>query len=391
MKRRLLKNTLLLLFCVFVAALGIFFYLSYKIKSEAPYPIVSEEKMKEKLSNSVLGQLVDDVVKKKNIYGAVFCVSGGSSNFDIISASGEIKEDSQYYIASINKFFISAIILKLYAENKLDLEDKISQYLPSDLIQGLHVYNGKDYSNAITIAHLMSLTSGLPCYLADKQSDGKTAMKELESGIDQAWPIDKVIKEVKKMKPHFPPGEEGKAKYADTNHHILSLVIEKVTGNQVNIALKNLFRELNLTKTYVCEDPDDKNFVPIRYKSKTVQLPLFLTSTQYDIISTAKDQMAFLKAFFNGYFFPMERLNELEKWNSIFFPLKYGVGIQKFKIPRIFSPFQSVPEMIGHCGSTGSVAFYVPEMDIYITGTTNQQANPNIAFQTMIKIINKLN
>ena len=97
--------------------------------------------------------------------------------------------------------------LKLYTENKLDIEDKISKYLPSDLIQGLHLYNSIDYSNSITVAHLMSLTSGLPCYLIDKQADGKIAMKELESGIDQAWPIDKVIKEVKKMKPHFPPGE----------------------------------------------------------------------------------------------------------------------------------------------------------------------------------------
>ncbi|UCF64830.1 MAG: serine hydrolase, partial [bacterium] len=61
--------------------------------------------------------------------------------------------------------------------------------------------------------------------------------------------------------------------------------------------------------------------------------------------------------------------------------------IQKFSIPRLLSPFHVVPEMIGHCGSTGSVAFYVPERDLYITGTTNQQARPNIAFQTMIKIM----
>jgi hypothetical protein len=46
--------------------------------------------------------------------------------------------------------------------------------------------------------------------------------------------------------------------------------------------------------------------------------------------------------------------------------------------------------MIGHCGSTGTVAFYLPNMDIYITGTTNQQANPSAAFQTIIKMIHLL-
>lgn len=46
--------------------------------------------------------------------------------------------------------------------------------------------------------------------------------------------------------------------------------------------------------------------------------------------------------------------------------------------------------MIDHCGSTGAVAFYVPDKKIYITGTTNQQAKPNVAFQTMIRIMNQL-
>ena len=59
-------------------------------------------------------------------------------------------------------------------------------------------------------------------------------------------------------------------------------------------------------------------------------------------------------------------------------------------MPRILSPFHPVPDMVGHCGSTGSVAFYVPDLDFYITGTINQQARPNVAFQTMIKIVNKL-
>ena len=347
--------------------------------------------MKNKLDKSKLDQLVSDVVKKKYVYGAVFNLSTDENSFNIISASGNIEEDSQYYIASINKLFVSAIILKLYTEEKLELHDKISKYLSEEEVRGLHIYKGKDYSNDISLIHLLSLTSGLPCYLIDKQVSGKKTMDDLELGIDQSWPIKKVLKEVKKMKPHFPPGKNGKAKYADTNHQILSLLIEKVTGVPVNIVLNNLFKELNMTRTYVYEEEKKEDFIPIRYKSKKLHLPLFLSSTQNDIISTAKDQMNFIKAFFNDYFFPKKRLNELEKWNNIFFPFEYGIGIQKFSVSRILSPFNPVPEMIGHCGSTGSVAFYIPEKELYITGTINQQAKPNVAFQTMIKIINELN
>lgn len=346
--------------------------------------------MKEQKNKLYLDQIISNVVTKKYIYGAVFCVSSKDGSADLISASGNIKDDEQYYIASINKYFVSAIILNLCLKNKLNLHDKISKYIPEQVINGLHIYKGKDYSNELSIEHLISHTSGLPCYLTDRQANGKIAIKELEAGIDQAWPIEKVIREVKRMKTHFPPGKQGRAKYGDTNHQILGLIIETVTEKPVNVILKNMFQELKLTKTYVCENVNDNNYTPIYYKSKIIRLPLFLTSTQNDIISTAKDTMTFLKAFFEGYFYPKERLNELEKWNKIFFPFKYGIGIQKFYMPRILSPYCPVPDMIGHCGSTGSVAFYVPDIDLYITGTINQQAMPNIAFQTMIKIINKI-
>jgi len=346
--------------------------------------------MKDKLDISSLNQLVANVIRKKHIYNAVFYVSSGDNSMDVISTSGNMQEDSPYYIASINKFIISSIILRLVTNKKLDLHDKISKYLPEETVQGLHLYRSKDYSQDITITHLISHTSGLPCYLIDKQANGKKAMAELESGMDQPWPIDKVIEEVKRMKTHFPPGKEGMAKYVDTNHHILGFIIEIIAGKPIHSVLNRLFEELNMSKTYVFENQNEENFVPIRYKSKIIHVPLFLSSTKYDIISTAKDQMTFLKRFFDGYFYPKERLHELERWNNIFFPFKYGLGIQKFAIPRLFSPFQPVAEMIGHSGSTGAVAFYVPDLDVYITGTINQQARPNISFQTMIKITQKV-
>ncbi len=343
-----------------------------------------------KLNKSTLDRIVSDVVTKKYIRGAVFCVSSEDNSIDMISAAGNFSEDSQYYIASINKLFISAIILRMCRDSQLDLHDTISKHLPKDAVSGLHVYKGIDYTNQITILHLISQTSGLPGYLIDKQANGKRAMTELEAGIDQPWPPEKVIDEIKTMDTHFPPGEPGKAKYIDTNHQILSLVIENIAGKPINSVLRSMLEELNLRGTHVCQDVNDSPFVPIRYKSEIINIPLFLTSTRNDIISTARDQMTFLKAFFNGHFFPKERMSELYKWNNIFFPFKYGVGIQKFFLPRILSPFKPVPDMIGHSGSIGSVAFFIPDIDLYITGTVNQQARPNVAFQTMIKIVNSL-
>ncbi|NLK51543.1 MAG: beta-lactamase family protein [Syntrophomonadaceae bacterium] len=342
------------------------------------------------INHDKLDQIIKNVTTKKYIYGAVFNVSTGDERQNWCGASGNIKIDSRYFIASINKLFISSIILKLIAEGKMSFEDSLSKYLPGNLIAGLHVYRGKDYSNDITILHMLSQTSGLPCYLLDKPQNGISGMKELEAGIDSPWPTEKVIERIKTMKPHFPPGEGKKAKYIDTNHQLLNLVIENITGMPIITVLNQLFSDLDMPNTYVCEDLNDVSYVFPYFKDKQGNISRYLTSTHNDIISTAQDQMRFIKAFFSGYFFPKEQLKTLEKWKPIFFPFQYGVGIQKFYMPCYLSPFKAVPDMIGHCGSTGSVAFYIPDIDLYITGTTNQQARPNVAFQTMIKIVHSL-
>ena len=255
-------------------------------------------------------------------------------------------------------------------------------------MQGVHLYKGEDYSSQITLTHLLSQTSGLPDYLQDKQANGRIAMKELEAGIDQAWDIGKVLTEIKKMRPHFPPGKPGKARYIDTNHHLLGLVIGRITERPLNETIDLLFEELNMDHSFVFGKKSHP-FTPIYYKNEIREIPKFLASTSYDIISTARDQMKFLQAFFEGYFYPKERLRELEKWNRIFFPFQYGIGLQRFSIPRLFSPFKAVPAMIGHSGSTGSVAFFAPDKDTFITGTINQQAAPRLIFQTMLKILNR--
>ena len=342
------------------------------------------------LTQADLDHLVRGLMSRKHIYGALFHVSSQPRGLELISAAGEMTPDRPYYIASINKFFVSAVVLRLCAQQQMGLQDKLADYLDADLISGLHVYEGRDYSEEISIQHLLSQTSGLPCYLMDRQANGARAMDELEAGSDQPWPVERVISIVKQMKPHFRPGDAGRAKYVDTNHQILGVVIEKVTGQPVENVLASLFAELGMRSTFVCEHVGHDEFAPLYFKSRQVQIPQFLNSTQNDIISTAKDQMVFLKAFFDGYFYPKDRLHELEKWNNIFFPFRYGVGVQKFYTPRIFSPFQSIPDMVGHCGSTGSVAFYVPDREVHITGTINQQASPNVSFQTMMRIIHKL-
>lgn len=339
---------------------------------------------------SKLDQIVKNTVKHKYIFGAVAHVTSGEGAFSWLGAAGNMDETDPYFIASTTKIYITAILLHLRSQGQLQLDDKISQYLPKDLLSGIHVYKGKEYSYDITIRQLMAQTSGLPDYFGDQQKDGKSLQAEITQGNDQAWTLAQVLHRAKQMKPKFLPGTKGKAYYSDTNYQLLGKIIETITNESLHAALKKyVFDPLRLSNTYLYTDATDNSPKSLYYKSAPLTIPLAMTSFGPDggIVSTARESMTFLRAFFNGEFFPVAYLPELKVWNKIFFPLQYGVGMARCKMPRIFSPFQPLPEIIGHSGLSGAFAYYCPEKDLYLTGTVNQVAQPSLSYQFMFKLI----
>ena len=117
------------------------------------------------------------------------------------------------------------------------------------------------------------------------------------------------------MKPKFAPGK--KAQYSDTNYQLLGRIIEMVTKKDIHTVFKEfIFDELKLENTYLYEDVNDNRPAPIYYKDKEIYLPKYMSSIgpEGGIVSTAKEFMIFLKAFFNGHFFPKEDFDELKEW-----------------------------------------------------------------------------
>jgi CubicO group peptidase (beta-lactamase class C family) len=99
--------------------------------------------------------------------------------------------------------------------------------------------------------------------------------------------------------------------------------------------------------------------------------------------------LLFLESFFNGTYFPKSYINDLQVWNRIFFPMQSGIGIHRFKLPWIFNPFGTIPELIGHSGLSGALAYYSPDKNLFITGTVNQIAYPETSFKLAIKLMQK--
>ncbi len=347
--------------------------------------------LNEKLLNDLLNKMVDN----KRIFSAVLCVENSDRSFSWTGAAGNMQKDSRFFIASVTKLYVTAVVIQLIEENRIALNDKISKYLPDYFCEGLHVLKGVDYSNEITIAHLISNTSGLPDYFFHKQDNGRTAADELLEGNDEAWHLDKTIGLIKNLIPHFKPGAKGKAAYSDSNYQLLGKIIENVTDKPIGEVFKDyIFSKLNVPNTYVYSDIKDNAPVPFYYKSQQLWLPHYMSSVAVEggIVSTADELMIFLKEFFNGRFFQKERINDLKQWNLILPPpglFYFGIGLEKLWTPRIVSPFKPIKEILGFWGQTGSFAFYNPETDLYFCGTTNQinGAGHKLAGNAMMKAI----
>lgn len=342
---------------------------------------------KEKSLQSVLDKTVDG----KKVFGISFAIK--KDGFMWQGAAGNLTTGQPYFIASTTKLFTTALILKLRSAGRLKLDDTISTYLDEAVLAGLHVYKGNDYSSALTIKQLLAHTSGLPDYFQGKGANGKSLEHEITEGKDQFWTFEQAIERTKKMQPLFAPGTKNKAHYSDANFQLLGKIIETITGRSYSDNCNDLIiQPLGLTKTYLYQDPSDSTPQTLYFRNNELHIPQAMTSFGADggVVSTSADMLVFIEAFFTGGLFPSSYLDELQEWNRIFFPMRSGIGIHLFKLPWFFNPTGAVPYFLGHSGLSGALAYYSPKERVFVAGTVNQVAHPDISFKTMIKLTQKV-
>lgn len=359
--------------------------------------------MKTKVEATVTGiahklqAVLDAQIGNGNINNIVAAVQSHDRSIDFVGAAGyadrdigaAMTPDTPYFIASVTKMVTAALVMQLYAEQRLDLEAPIANYLPASLTRGIHVYQRIDYSERIKVAELVNQTSGLADYEGDKPRGGQSVIDELKAGHDHAISTPDAIDIARSLSPRFAPGTPGKAHYSNTNYRLLGAIIEVITGKSMaaNFA-ERICMPLGLQRTYLFDWTAPRpDAVPatIYLKDTPARVPKYLSSNVSDggLVSTASECVGFLRAFFEGRLFPPTFLRQMMTWNSIFFPLRYGYGLMYFRLPWFFGQ----PQFIGHSGSTGSFAFTCPSRSIYLAGTINQLAAPAKPFFLMSQLL----
>jgi len=354
------------------------------------------------LSDELDYMIHQSVNQDGSVRNCVLSVTKGDGSFSWSGAAGIARQDGQapmtkdtpIYIASVTKLYTATVIMRLAEKGALSLDDPISKYLPEQLIYRIHVYNGKDYSREITIRQLLSHTSGIADYYAEKPNGGKTVFELLMENPERPWTPEETIKRARDdLKPNFPPGAD--VAYSDTNFQLLGKIVESITGKPLHTAFEEfIFRPLNLRHTWLIGHSDPavtESDAPADVFYKSLNITRSRSNGAYwadgGIVSTPSEMIVFLKALNEGRIIKPETLKLMHNWRKWRFPLQYGYGTMYFKLPWFVNMVMGVPPLWGHSGSTGSFLYYSEDLKLYIAGSLNQADSPSKPFRLMGKVI----
>jgi D-alanyl-D-alanine carboxypeptidase len=264
----------------------------------------------------IKGASVAVYVPNKGLWQGAYGYSHGST---------KINSGMALTIGSNTKTYIATLMLKLQENGVLNINNKVSQYLP----------NAPFINNSVTIKQLLNHTTGFGDFSFDPNF-----IQAIRNDFERVWqPIETY--------PYFeaPIGVAGSYSYSDQNYLLAGLVIEKATGKSLKINMRNLvLNQTSLIKTvyYPFEQTDltiphswSADFGVGTLDDLDVQGYSRIAFCSADnaaggMLSTAKENVVFWNRLMNGKIINQTSLNLM--LDCIPAPTnagQYGLGIQK--------------------------------------------------------------
>ncbi|MEO6695825.1 MAG: serine hydrolase domain-containing protein, partial [Ignavibacteria bacterium] len=175
-----------------------------------------------------------------NQYDILYERSYGNFTYD--ESSPVVIKSSMFDLASLTKVVATtSAIMKLYEQSKIDLNDRVSKYIPE------FSNNGKDDINILNLLlHNSGLKAFIPFYKYYNTKD------EVLNAIYNA---------------EFEYQANSKFLYSDLNAILLGVIVERVTGMTLDeYCKKNIFAVLEMNSTtFIPDENIRENILPTEY------------------------------------------------------------------------------------------------------------------------------
>jgi len=321
--------------------------------------------------------------------------------------------DTPFFLASVTKLYIATAVLRLHEQGRIDLAAPIAAYLPDTLLTNLHRWKGSDRTGDITVRHLLGHASGLPEYLALARPGEKSLLDGVTDDPAREWGIADIAALVRDCdRALYPPrpfdGERHTIRYSDTNFQLLIAIIERVMERPLHEAFDTLiFQPLGLVRTVLPGTPPADGLLPrpaaVWMGDERLDNHPGPMRSFRDLFSTADETIRFMAALVDGSVFDDPDTARLMTghFNPFAFsptlrptgpgwPIEYGLGMLRFRVPRMFTGFRQAPTLYGHTGVTGSWLFHEPTSDLILAGTVNQVTAAAVPYQFAPRLVLEL-
>lgn len=227
----------------------------------------------------------------------------GTSGVADIGTGRPVRAGDQVRVGSITKVFVATVVLQLVAEGRITLDTPVRRVLPGLL---------PDRYAAVTVAHLLNHTSGLPDHVGIPEP--KTAEEVFQHRFDH-WTPREWVATATHGPLKFAPGT--RQQYRGINYVLAALIIDTVTGRPYGKAVEaRILRPLGLEHTVV---PGDDPHIHGRHVHGYLKMAdgslrditvydQSSTRGEGDMVSTTRDVDRLLTALFSGELLPTELL-----------------------------------------------------------------------------------
>ncbi|MCJ1655638.1 serine hydrolase [Staphylococcus sp. NRL 16/872] len=243
MKKKLLISGIILLIIVIIISVGIKMKPSYSMFSPSSQIYIDKMVTNEMKDDHIPGMSV--LIIKHN---KVFLNKGyGYANVD---KQIKVSPKTRFEIASNTKAFTGYAIMQLVEDGKININDKVSNYIPGFYMK----YKGK--KEDITVNQLIAQTSGIPGDITD---DDKVTKKNNN--------LAGIVDSIKGRKLNAKPGKQ--FEYSNMNYDMLGLIVQNVSHESYSNYMKNhIFKPLNMRHSTTKESNEKKTNDAQGYKVK---------------------------------------------------------------------------------------------------------------------------
>ncbi|MFZ4522083.1 MAG: serine hydrolase domain-containing protein [Bacteroidales bacterium] len=272
-------------------------------------------------------------------------------------------------VGSTVKMFTAVTVLLLQEEGKLDIDDKISDYLEGDVI------NKIENAEKATIRQLLHHSSGIFNYIQSTQFQTASL-----NDLIMEWKPEDLLKYAYHKKAYFQPGED--VSYSNTNYILLGMLISKIEGKPFyKVFEEKLFIPFGLTLTSFAAENHvpagiARGYIDIYSNLQVIESTYFSGWDYYTadggLISNPCDLNNFFRALMNGQVLNASSMAEMMTWTApkepdpAFFNMWYGLGIFKMETPQGVAYFHSGDAIGYYCNMV-----YFPDDGTCVVYATN--------------------